>query len=133
MFSLRDVVTASALVLILVGSAAGALIGMILDTFDIRRPLLAVVTAVLALLAAELGRHFSIGLLIAGPAPVELPRVVFANGIIASLIGGLAAHTLGVIAFGSSSAILIGSLSGLLASLLMVLLMVTFHGARSRL
>ena len=71
--------------------------------------LLAVIAAVIALVVAELVRYFSVGYLVAEPAPAALPRVVLVNGMLSSWIGGLAAHSLSVAAFGSSSPALVGS------------------------
>jgi hypothetical protein len=133
MFSLRYVVATSALVLILVGPAAGALIGSMLGAFGLQGALLAVITAVIALMVAEFGRYFTVGYLVAEQAPTSLPRVVLVNSLLSSWIGGLAGHSLSIAVFGSSSPALVGSLSGLIASILMVLLMVAFHSAQGRL
>jgi hypothetical protein len=132
MFSQRYVIATSALVLILVGIAAGALIGSMLGAFGFQGALLAVITAVFALLVAEFARYFTIGYLVAEQAPASLPWVVLVSSILSSWIGGLAGHSLSIAVFGSSSPALVGALSGLIASILMVLLMVAFHSAQRR-
>src|SRR6185312_8810844 len=133
MFRLRDAVTASALVVILVGTAAGALIGVILGDFVGSDVTLAIISSVLALLAALIFRRYSIGRLVSDPDPIGLPRVLLVNGILSSLIGGLAAYELSVIMLNPLPSPLIGSLSGLLAAILMTMLMVAYHSAHKHL
>jgi hypothetical protein len=87
-FSLRDVVTASALVLILASISAGALIGSVLGAFAFQGAFLAVITAVIALIVAELVRYSSVGYPVAEPAPAALPRVVLVNGMLSSWTEG---------------------------------------------
>jgi hypothetical protein len=116
--------SAKLLIVLLVGLVVGALTGLALGGVP-SGPYLAVVAGFLATIVAGIARNTIMSR--RGTADVSrIPVVVIVFAVIASLAGSSAAveiaeHTL------MSSPALIGALAGLFSSILMAMLMITYH------
>ena len=95
-------VSASVLIVVLVGLASGAVFGVLLGQIIAEPALVSVIASFLAILAASALRYFTIsagaGAGFPGWGPAAMPSVLLINSVIASLFGGLAAHGLLTIA-----------------------------------
>ena len=113
--SRNGLVSLSVLAMVLAGAFSGALVGLILAGVLTSQGLLAIATAIVAVLLALV-----VGRVILRPhAPLALgSAVVLWNVIVASVIGALAGHELSVDLRSPPASPLIGAMSGLLASLL---------------
>lgn len=125
---MQGVISASLLVVLLVATTVGALVGLVLGGVVQSAVLLGIIAALAGTLVAALVRYKLVfqgsG---AGADESGIPTVVVVNAAIASLAGGLAGHDLAVQFQEGASAVWIGALSGLIASILMALLMITYH------
>ena len=107
----------------------GALTGLILGDV-VTGVTLALTSAVLANLVAAAVRYILLYRFSgAGSDEAKISTVILVNGLIAAIAGGLAGHTL-AIELQTPSPIWIGLLSSLVASILMALLMITYHRPR---
>lgn len=122
-------VTLSLLVVQLVGTGTGALVGLILGGSISHEVVIALVAGLTATFAAALVRnelvHRQIGV---GPCDTTVPSIVIAYAAFASVIGGLAGLELAIL-LDEPFPVWIGTLAGLLSSILTGLLIVTFHAA----
>lgn len=124
-------ISASLIVVILTAIAVGALTGLILGDV-VTGVTLALISAVLANLVAAVVRYVLLYRFSgAGSDEAKIPTVILVNGLIAAVAGGLAGHTL-AIELQTPSPVWVGLLSGLVASILMALLMITYHHNRPR-
>lgn len=118
----------SILILVLIATAVGALVGVALDGVVPGTRTLAIAAGFIATVIASIARY-KLVFLGAGMGTDErkVPMVLLVNAAIASIAGSLAAHDLaGIIASPPSSAI-IGTFAGLLSAVLMAMLMITYH------
>lgn len=125
---MQGVISASLLVVLSVATVVGALVGLLLGGVVQSGVLLAIIAALVANLVAAFVRYKLVfegsG---AGADESKIPTIVVVNAAIASLAGGLAGHNCAVQFQEGASAVWIGALSGLIASILMALLMITYH------
>src|SRR4026209_1366407 len=91
-------VSASVLIVVLVGLASGAVFGLLLGQIIAEPALVVVMASFLAILVAFALRYFTIssgaGAAFPGGGTAAVPSVLFINFEIASIFGGLAAHGL---------------------------------------
>jgi hypothetical protein len=121
------VASASFIIIALVGTAVGALLGLFLEGIIINQTHLGVIVGFLATIIALLVRYKLVFRLAgAGPDSSKVPWIVLISAAVASLIGGLAGHDLAEMA-GTPTAVFIGTMSGLLSAVLTGLLLVTYH------
>jgi hypothetical protein len=113
------------------GGVAGAITGYALNEVVANRAVLAVAAALVAVLVARAIRHFTIFAAIrgAGPGPGTglIPGVVLRNALVASVLGGLGAYSLGFSVLGPPPAALTGCLAGVIAGVCFELLMIGYH------
>ena len=118
--------SANLLVVILVGTVVGALVGLALGGV-IAHPLwLGIISGFLATIVADLARNLLVSQGALGPKMTTLPSVVILYTIIASFAGSAGAVEV-VQAKGSTSPALIGALAGLFSAILTALLMITYY------
>lgn len=118
----------SIIIVVLIATAVGALVGVALDGVLPGSRSLAVIAGLVATVIASIARY-KLVFLGAGKGVDEskVPMVLLVNAAIASIAGSLASHDLvGLIASPPSSA-LVGAFAGLLSAVLMALLMITYH------
>lgn len=115
-------VAATVLAMVLVGAFSGAIVGLILASMLTSQGLLAIITALVAVVLA-----LAVGRMILGSRPELSWRstAVLWNVAIATLIGALAGHEMSVDLSNPPSSPLIGSMSGLLASVLITSFAIT--------
>lgn len=127
-------VSASVLIIVLVGLGSGAVFGLLLGQIIGEPALVSVLASFLAILVASGVRHFAIsksaGATFPGGGPAAVPSVVLINSIIASIFGGLAAHGLLTVASPPHPPFLTGAIAGLFGSILMALVMISYYVAR---
>lgn len=113
----------------MIGTGAGALVGLIFGNSLGHDVVLALVSGLTAAIAAALVRnelvHRQIGV---GPSDTTIPTIVIVHAAFASIIGSLAGLELAVL-LDEPFPVWIGTLAGLLSSILTGLLIVTFHSA----
>jgi hypothetical protein len=120
------VVSASFIIIALVGTAVGAL-GLLLEGIIANQTHLGVVVGFLATIIAIVVRYKLVFRLAgAGPDSSKVPWIILISAAVASLIGGLAGHDLAELA-GTPTAVFIGTMSGLLSAVLTGLLMYTYY------
>jgi len=124
----EGIISASIIVLILVASAIGAIVGLGLGGVDgLGSRTIAIAAGFVATIVASIARY-KVVFLGAGQGADEsrVPMVLVVNAAIASIAGSLAAHDLyaivGVTGYG-----MLGALAGLLSAVLMAMLMITYH------
>jgi hypothetical protein len=124
----QGVTSASLIVIILVASAVGAIVGGILGQFGLDVVPLAIVSGFIATIVAVVVRNELLNRLSgAGPDDFRIPMVVAVFAIIASLAGSLAGKEILDDVGGTYSAVWTGTVAGLVSAILMSLLMITYH------
>src|SRR5262245_24164873 len=118
--------SANLLVVVLVALVVGALTGLALSGL-VSEFTLAIISGLLATLVASIVRNTVIVRLSGGgPDNSRIPMLVIVFACVASLAGSLAALELGRVFFPSWPTLL-GTLAGLFSSILMSMLMITYH------
>ena len=121
------VVSASFIIIALVGTAVGALLGLLLEGIIANQTHLGEVVGFLATIISIVVRYKLVFRLAgAGPDSSKVPWIILISAAVASLIGGLAGHDLAELA-GTPTAVFIGTMSGLLSAVLTGLLMYTYY------
>lgn len=118
--------TASVLIVMIVATAVGGLIGMVLGG-SLNVFLLAIAAGFLGVIAAAIARNYVlVSVARSGPDDSGIPGVVIVFSAVASIAGSLAAEEISdeILQFPPA---LLGAFAGLLSSVLMVMLMVTYH------
>ncbi len=125
----EGVISASLVVLILVATSIGAVVGLLLGGFlPSGSRLIAVPAGFVATVVASIARYKLVALgARAGVDEARIPMVLVINAAIASIAGSLAAHDLMGFVDAQTSPALLGALAGLLSAVLMALLMITYH------
>jgi hypothetical protein len=118
--------SASLIIVLFVTTVVGAITGLALGT-SVPEMVLALAAGFLGVVASALVRNFvMVRVAKAGPDDSGIPLVIIVFSIVASIAGSLAAHeiteTLVII-----STTFLGALAGLISSVLMAMLMVTYH------
>mgnify|MGYP001547370865 CR=1 FL=1 len=122
----EGVVSASLLILIVVACIIGALIGLLFGDALAGTRILAICAGFIATIVASIARYKLI-FLGARRDNREVPVVLVVNAAIASIAGSLMAHDLIGFVGAETSPALLGLFAGLLSSILMALLMITYH------
>ncbi len=118
--------SASVLIVLIVAIVIGGITGLVLgDAINIY--ILGLVSGFLGVIAAATARNYVL-VRLAGVGPDDscIPAVVVSFSIVASIAGSLAAEDIGETVFQLPPAML-GAFAGLVSSVLMVMLMVTYH------
>ena len=127
-------VSASVLIIVLVGLVSGAVFGVLLGQIIPEPALVSVIASFLAILVASAVRYFTIsagaGAAFPGGGPAAIPSVLLINSVIASIFGGLAAHGLLTVAGPPHPPFVTGAIAGLFGGILMALLMISYYTAR---
>jgi hypothetical protein len=127
-------ISASVLIVVLVGLASGALFGLLLGQVIAAPALIAVIASFLAVATASAVRHFVVsvgaGAWPPGGGMTAIPSVVLVNSAIASVFGGLAAHGLLTASGPPVAPLVTGAAAGLFGGILMALLMISYYSAR---
>ncbi|MCC7253377.1 hypothetical protein [Hyphomicrobium sp.] len=126
------VISMSIIILVLIATAIGAVVGVALDGVLPGRRSLAIIAGLLATVVASIARY-KLVFLGAGVGADErkVPLVLVVNAAIASIAGSLAAHDLAGFIADPPSSVIIGTFAGLLSAVLMALLMITYHASTS--
>jgi len=119
------VTSANLLLVILIGTVVGAVVGLGLGGIP-NRLWLGIVSGFLATITAAGVREFLIRRGLLGPKGATLPGMVILYAAIASIAGSAGAVEIDQ-ASGFSSPVWIGALAGLFSTILMALLMITYH------
>jgi hypothetical protein len=115
------------LVVILVGTAVGALVGLLLRGSIAHGVALAVIAGLTATIVATVARNFLVSRKIGvGPDDAAVPTIVLIYGAMASIAGSLAGLELAKLLH-EPFPVWTGALAGLFSSILMALLMITYH------
>lgn len=124
----RSGISMSIIVLVLIATAIGALVGLALDGVLPGTRTLAITAGLIATVIASIARY-KLVFLGAGVGVDEkkVPVVLIVNAAIASIAGSLAAHDLAGLIASPPSSVIVGTFAGLLSSVLMALLMITYH------
>ena len=118
--------SANLLVVLLIGAAVGALVGLGLGGL-ITHPLwLGIISGFLATIVAGIVRNFLVSRGALGPESTTLPGIVIFYAIIASIAGSAGAVEIDQAA-GLTSPVWIGTVAGLFSGILMALLMIAYH------
>lgn len=121
-------ISASLIVVILVGGAVGALIGFLFGDVVTNGSLLAILAALVGNAVAAVTRYKLVFVgSRAGGDESRIPGLVAVNGAIAAVAGGLAGHNLAVEFEQAGSAVWVGTLAGLFGAILMAMLMIAYH------
>ena len=125
-------ISMSIIILVLIATAIGAIVGLVLDGVTPGTRSLAIVAGLVATVLASIARY-KLVFLGAGKGVDEskVPGVLVVNAAIASIAGSLAAHDLAGLIADPPSSVIIGTFAGLLSAVLMALLMITYHASRS--
>lgn len=124
----EGVVSASLIILVLVASAIGAGVGLLLGGALPGTRAVAITAGFTATVVASIARYKLVFLgADKGVDEAKVPMVLVVNAAIASIAGSLAAHDLMGFASGQLSPALLGALAGLLSAVLMAMLMITYH------
>lgn len=126
------VISMSIIILVLIATAIGAIVGLVLDGVLPGTRSLAIIAGLVATVLASIARY-KIVFLGAGIGADErkVPGVLVVNAAIASIAGSLAAHDLAGLIADPPSSVIVGTFAGLLSAVLMALLMITYHASRS--
>lgn len=125
------VISTSIIILVLIATAIGAVVGLVLDGVLPGTRSLAIIAGLVATVLASIAR-FKIVFLGAGLGVDErkVPSVLVVNTAIASIAGSLAAHDLAGLIADPPSSVIVGTFAGLLSAVLMALLMITHHASK---
>jgi len=118
--------TASVLIVMIVATVVGGVIGMVLGG-SVNVFVLAIAAGFLGVIAAAIVRNYIlVRVAQSGPDDSGIPAIIVVFSLVASVAGSLAAEELSdeVLQFPPA---LLGAFAGLLSSVLMVMLMVTYH------
>jgi len=118
--------TASVLIVMIVATVVGGVIGMVLGG-SVNVFLLAIAAGFLGVIAAAIVRNYIlVRVAQSGPDDSGIPAIIVVFSLVASVAGSLAAEELSdeVLQFPPA---MLGAFAGLLSSVLMVMLMVTYH------
>src|SRR5262245_32245387 len=122
------VTTASLIVLLLVATGIGAIVGLVLDGIVPGSRRLAIAAGLIATVVASIARYKVIFLGAgAGPDESKIPMVLVVYAAIASIAGSLAAHDIAIRVGAPPPSVPFGALAGLLSAILMAMLMITYH------
>jgi hypothetical protein len=121
-----NVTSANLLLVILIGTVVGAVVGLGLGGIIPNRLWLGIVSGFLATITAAGVREFLIRRGLLGPKGATLPGMVILYAAIASIAGSAGAVEIDQ-ASGFSSPVWIGALAGLFSTILMALLMIIYH------
>jgi hypothetical protein len=120
--------SASLLIVLIVGTAVGALTGLAAGGFSLGALTVALLAGFLGTTIGAMVRHFIIargaGV---GPDDSRTPLLVVIYAVIASLAASAAAVELAQRSDLGDSRIWVGTLSGLIAAILMSMLLITYH------
>ena len=122
-------VSASVLAMLLAGIVTGGILGAVLGGTVANQVVLAIICAFVGTILALVIGYATLGRDVQFSLP---PGVVLWNVIVASLLGGLAGHELGVDVRDPPASPLVGALSGVLAALLIASFAVTIYTLRNR-
>jgi hypothetical protein len=118
--------SASLLIVMIVATAVGGLTGMVLgDT--VNAFFLAIAAGFVGVIAASIARNYIlVRLARSGPDDSGIPGLIVVFSVVASIAGSLAAEEISdeLLQFPPG---LLGAFAGLLSSVLMIMLMVTYH------
>ena len=118
--------TASVLIVMIVATAVGGVIGMVLGG-SVNVFVLATAAGFLGVLAAAIVRNYVlVRMAQSGPDDSGVPALVIVFSAVASIAGSLAAEEISEELLQFPPALL-GAFAGLLSSVLMIMLMVTYH------
>jgi hypothetical protein len=124
----EGIISASLVILILVATAIGGLVGLVFGSLAIDTRITALVAGFVATVAASIARYTVVFLgAHAGVDEARIPTVLVVNAAIASIAGSLAAHDLTGLVGMQASPLLLGAMAGLLSAVLMAMLMITYH------
>ena len=118
--------TASVLIVMIVATVVGGVIGMVLGG-SVNVFVLAIAAGFLGVIAAAIVRNYIlVRVAQSGPDDSGIPAIIVVFSLVASVAGSLAAEELSdeVLQFPPA---MLGAFAGLLSSVLMVMLMVTYH------
>jgi hypothetical protein len=118
--------TASVLIVMIVATVVGGLIGVVLGG-SLNVFLLAIAAGFFGVIAAAIARNYAlVRIAQSGPDDSGIPGVIVVFSAVASVAGSLAAEEISdeILQFPPA---LLGAFAGLLSSVLMVMLMVTYH------
>jgi hypothetical protein len=115
-------VSASIIVMVVIGAFGGGFVGLILGTMLNSQLSLAIVAAFAAVIVAFIARHIAFG----SQEQILFPPLTLLHIIISALVGGLAGHELAVDLREPPASGLIGGISGLLAAVLYSCFVITF-------
>jgi hypothetical protein len=118
--------SANLLVILLVGTAVGAIAGWVLGPFFQHSLYLGIVAGFFATIIAGLVRNTILPRMGGGPDTSSIPTLVILYSAIASLAGSAAAVEVAH-ASQHTSPVWIGTLAGLFSSILMALLMIAYY------
>ncbi len=122
------IISMSIVILVLIATGIGALVGLALGDSVTDTRTLAIAAGLIATVVASIARY-KIVFLGAGVGVDEtkVPMVLVVNAAIASIAGSLAAHDIARFIADPPSSVLLGTFAGLLSAVLMAMLMVTYH------
>jgi hypothetical protein len=122
------IISMSIVILVLVATGIGALVGLALGDSVTDTRILAIAAGLIATVVASIARY-KIVFLGAGVGVDEtkVPMVLVVNAAIASIAGSLAAHDIARFIADPPSSVILGTFAGLLSAVLMAMLMVTYH------
>ena len=118
--------TASVLTVMIVATVVGGVIGMVLGG-SVNVFVLAIAAGFLGVIASAIVRNYIlVRVAQSGPDDSGIPAIIVVFSLVASVAGSLAAEELSdeILQFPPA---LLGAFAGLLSSVLMVMLMVTYH------
>ena len=121
-------ISMSIVILVLIATGIGALVGLALGDSVTDTRILAIAAGLIATVVASIARY-KIVFLGAGVGVDEtkVPMVLVVNAAIASIAGSLAAHDIARFIADPPSSVILGTFAGLLSAVLMAMLMVTYH------
>jgi len=118
--------SANLIIVLLVGTAVGALVGLGLGGIITHPLYLAIIAGLIAIIVAGVVRNTIMTRTSFDPDVSRIPFIVVVYAAIASLAGSAAAveidHASGLV-----SPVWIGTMAGLISAVLMALLMITYH------
>lgn len=118
----------SIVILVLIATAVGALVGLFLGGAVPGTRTLAIAAGLIATVIASTARYKLVFLGAGvGPDDSKIPGVLLVNAAIASIAGSLAAHDIAHYIATPPSPVILGTFAGLLSAVLLALLMVTYH------
>jgi uncharacterized membrane protein YeaQ/YmgE (transglycosylase-associated protein family) len=124
---MSGITTASLLVVLFMGTAVGAIAGLLLGNSMPPSVLLAVLAGLAGTVAGAVARNALVDRgLLGGEFEAALPTPILAFAVLASFVGSLAGLELATLLH-EAFPVWIGALAGLLSSILTALLVISFH------